>query len=209
MTRRLGWASAQRRKLLISLAVVSAAASIAGLGTFATFTSSTSASQSVSSGTVTIALGATGASTNRLTVGASNIAPGDTIQRSVDLIDSGSIDLASITLTTNATSSSLLDTDATNGLQMVIDRCSNAWTEGGTAPAYTYTCSGATSTVLASRAIIGTNLALSNLSALTNGVTDHLRVTLTFPSAAPNTFQNQSSTVQYTFTGTQRAGTSK
>jgi predicted ribosomally synthesized peptide with SipW-like signal peptide len=209
MTRRLGWASAQRRKLLISLAVISAAASIAGLGTFATFTSSTSASQSVSSGTVTIALGATGASTNRLTVGASNIAPGDTIQRSVDLIDSGSIDLASITLTTNATSSSLLDTDATNGLQMVIDRCSNAWTEGGTAPAYTYTCSGATSTVLASRAIIGTNLALSNLSALTNGVTDHLRVTLSFPSAAPNSFQNQSSTVQYTFTGTQRAGTSK
>jgi spore coat-associated protein N len=209
MTRRLGWASAQRRKLLVSLAVISAAASIAGLGTFATFTSSTSASQSVSSGTVTIALGATGASTNRLTVGASNIAPGDTIQRSVDLIDSGSIDLASITLTTNATSSSLLDTDATNGLQMVIDRCSNAWTEGGTAPAYTYTCSGATSTVLASRAIIGTNLALSNLSALTNGVTDHLRVTLSFPSAAPNSFQNQSSTVQYTFTGTQRAGTSK
>ena len=209
MTRRLGWASAQRRKLLVSLAVISAAAGIAGLGTFSTFTSSTSASQSVSSGTVTIALGATGASTNRLTVGASNIAPGDTIQRSVDLIDSGSIDLASITLTTIATTSSLLDTDATNGLQMVIDRCSNAWTEGGTAPAYTYTCSGATSTVLASRAIIGTNLALSNLSALTNGVTDHLRVTLSFPSAAPNSFQNQSSTVQYTFTGTQRAGTSK
>jgi len=209
MTRRLGWASAQRRKLLVSLAVISAAASVAGLGTFATFTSSTSASQSVSSGTVTIALGATGASTNRLTVGASNIAPGDTIQRSVDLIDSGSIDLASITLTTNATTSSLLDTDATNGLQMVIDRCSNAWTEGGTAPAYTYTCSGTTSTVLASRPIIGTNLALSNLSALTNGVTDHLRVTLSFPSAAPNSFQNQSSTVQYTFTGTQRAGTNK
>jgi spore coat-associated protein N len=209
MTRRLGWASAQRRKLLLSLAVISAAASIAGLGTFATFTSSTSASQSVSSGTVTIALGATGASTNRLTVGASNIAPGDTIQRSVDLIDSGSIDLASITLTTDATTSSLLDTDATNGLQMVIDRCSNAWTEGGVAPAYTYTCSGATSTVLASRAIVGTNLALSNLSALTNGVTDHLRVTLSFPSAAPNSFQNQSSTIQYTFTGTQRAGTNK
>jgi predicted ribosomally synthesized peptide with SipW-like signal peptide len=209
MTRRLGWASAQRRKLLVSLAVISAAASIAGLGTFATFTSSTSASQSVSSGTVTIALGATGASTNRLTVGASNIAPGDTIQRSVDLIDSGSIDLASITLTTNATSSSLLDTDATNGLQMVIDRCSNAWTEGGTAPAYTYTCSGTTSTVLASRPVVGSNLTLSNLTALTNGVTDHLRVTLSFPSAAGNTFQNQSSTIQYTFTGTQRAGTNK
>jgi spore coat-associated protein N len=209
MTRRLGWASAQRRKLLVSLAVISAAASIAGLGTFATFTSSTSASQSVSSGTVTIALGATGAATNRLTVGASNIAPGDTIQRSVDLINSGSIDLSAITLTTAATTTSLLDTDATNGLQMVIDRCSNAWTEGGTAPAYTYTCSGTTSTVLASRPVVGSNLTLSNLTALTNGVTDHLRVTLSFPSAAGNTFQNQSSTIQYTFTGTQRAGTNK
>ncbi|HEX2377112.1 MAG TPA: TasA family protein [Gaiellales bacterium] len=209
MNRRPGWASAQRRKLLVSLAIVAAAASIAGLGTFATFTSSTSASQSVSSGTVTIALGATGAATNRLTVGASNIAPGDTIQRSVDLINSGSIDLSAITLTTAATTTSLLDTDATNGLQMVIDRCSNAWTEGGTAPAYTYTCSGTTSTVLASRPVVGSNLTLSNLTALTNGVTDHLRVTLSFPSAAGNTFQNQSSTIQYTFTGTQRAGTNK
>jgi spore coat-associated protein N len=209
MNRRPGWASAQRRKLLVSLAIVAAAASIAGLGTFATFTSTTSASQSVSSGTVTIALGATGAATNRLTVGASNIAPGDTIQRSVDLINSGSIDLSAITLTTAATTTSLLDTDATNGLQMVIDRCSNAWTEGGTAPAYTYTCSGTTSTVLASRPVVGSNLTLSNLTALTNGVTDHLRVTLSFPSAAGNTFQNQSSTIQYTFTGTQRAGTNK
>ncbi len=209
MTRRPGWASAQRRKLLVSLAIVAAAASIAGLGTFATFTSSTSASQSVSSGTVTIALGATGAATNRLTVGASNIAPGDTIQRSVDLLNSGSIDLSGITLTTSASPSSLLDTDATNGLQMTIDRCSNAWTEGGTAPAYTYTCSGSTSTVLASRAVVGSNLTLSNLTALTNGVTDHLRVTLSFPSAAPNSFQSQSSTIQYTFTGTQRAATDK
>ena len=209
MTRRLGWAAAQRRKLLVSLAVIAAAASIAGLGTYATFTSSTSASQSVSSGTVTIALGATGASTNRLTVGASNIAPGDSIQRSVDLINQGSIDLASITLTTSATASSLLDTDAADGLQMVIDKCSVPWTEGGTAPAYTYTCSGTISTVLASRAVIGSNLSLSNLGSLANGTTDHLRVTLSFPSAAPNSFQNQSSTIQYTFTGTQRAGTNK
>src|SRR3954449_6638425 len=152
------------RKLLLTIAVLGATASIAGLGTFATFTSSTAASHTVSSGTVTIALGATGASTNRLTVGASAIAPGDTIQRSVDLINSGSLDLASVTLTTNATTSSLLDTDASNGLQMVIDKCSVAWTES--AAPYTYTCSGSTSSVLASRAVIGSGLALSNLSSL-------------------------------------------
>ena len=196
-------------RLLLSACVLGVAASIAGLATYATFTSSTSASQSVSSGTVTIGLGATGASTNRLNVAATNIAAGDTIQRSVDLINSGSINLSAITLTSTATTSSLLDTDAVNGLQLVIDKCSAPWTEGGTAPAYTYTCSGATSSVVASRAVIGSNLALSNLASLTASTTDHLRFTLTLPSAAPNTFQNQSSVIQYTFTGTQRAATNQ
>ena len=195
------------RKLLLTIAVLGATASIAGLGTFATFTSSTSASHTVSSGTVTIALGATGASTNRLNVDATAIAPGDTIQRSVDLIDQGTINLASVTLTTAASSSSVLDTDATNGLQMVIDKCSQAWTESG--PPYTYTCTGSTSSVLSSRAVIQTGVTLSNLSSVTAGSTDHLRVTLTFPSGAGNSFQNKSSTIQYTFTGTQRAGTDK
>jgi predicted ribosomally synthesized peptide with SipW-like signal peptide len=197
------------RKLLYSLAALGAAASIAGMATYATFTSSVSQSQTISSGTVSLNLGATGAATNRLNIGASNIAPGDTMQRSVDLINGGTINMASITLTNTATTSSLLDTDAVNGLQLVIDKCSQAWTEGGVAPAYTYTCGGVTSTVLASHAIVGANIALSNLSALTAGSTDHLRFTITFPSAAGNTFQNLSSTIQYTFTGTQRAGTNQ
>jgi spore coat-associated protein N len=195
------------QKLFATAAVLGATASIAGLGTFATFTSSTSASHTVSSGTVTIALGATGGSTNRLNVDATAIAPGDTIQRSVDLINQGTLDLASVTLTTQATTSSLLDTDTTNGLQMVIDKCSQAWTESG--PPYTYTCGGSTSTVLSSRAVIQTGVTLNNLSSLTAGTTDHLRVTLTFPSGAGNTFQNKSSTLQYAFTGTQRAATNK
>src|SRR3989441_7683812 len=105
------------RKLLLTIAILGATASIAGLGTFATFTSTTSANHTVASGTVTIALGVTGASTNRLTVGATALAPGDTLQRSVDLINQGSLDLASITLTTSASPSSLLDSDSTNGFQ--------------------------------------------------------------------------------------------
>src|SRR5260370_41794549 len=131
-----------RSRVLLSLLLVLLAFLLVGLGAYATFTSTASVSHSVTTGTVTIALGATGASTNRLNVNASGVAPGDTIQRSFDLLDQGSLNLASITLTTTATASSLLDTDATNGLQMVIDRCSLAWTEAGTAPAYTYTCSG-------------------------------------------------------------------
>jgi len=194
-------------KVLLSLAAVGSAASLAGLGTYATFTSTASQSHSVSTGTVTIALGATGAATNRLNVNATNVAPTDTIQRSFDLTNSGSMNLASISLTTTATTSSVLDTDGTNGLQMVIDKCSQAWTESGSSPAFTYTCGGTTSSVLASRAVIGSNLTMSNLTVTTAGNTDHLRLTLTLPSSADNTFQNKSSTISYAFSGTQRAGT--
>jgi predicted ribosomally synthesized peptide with SipW-like signal peptide len=197
------------QKVLLSLATVGVAAALAGAGTWATFTSSATANQSVSSGTVVIALGTTGTSANRLTVNATDVAPGDTIQRAVDLNNTGSLSLSGVALTTVATTSSLLDTDATNGLQMVVDRCSVAWTEAGTAPAYTYTCSGTTSSVVASRPVVGSNLAMSNLTATAPGATDHLRVTLSLPTTADNTFQGKSSTISYTFTATQRAGTNR
>ena len=196
-------------KLLGSFAVLGAAASITGLGTFATFTSSTSASQSIASGTVSINLGAAGPA-NRLTIGAANMVAGDTVQRAVDLINSGtgsSDPLASIQLTTSASPSSALDTDTVTGLQMSIDKCSVAWTES--AAPYTYTCGGTTTSVLSSRAVIGTSLALANLSALTTGSTDHLHVTLTLPAAAPNALQGKTSGISYTFDATQRAAVSK
>jgi hypothetical protein len=114
-----------------------------------------------------------------------------------------------LTLTTAATTSSLLDTNTTDGLQMVIESCPAAWTEAGTAPAYTYTCAGGATTVVASRPVIGSNLPLAGLNSLNAGGSDNLRVTLTFPSAAGNNMQNQSSVIGFTFTGTQRGATNK
>jgi predicted ribosomally synthesized peptide with SipW-like signal peptide len=197
------------RKVLLSLGALGVAGALAGMGTFATFTATTSASQTLSSGTVVIALGATGAATNRLTLSATGLVPGDTVQRSFDLSNTGSQGLASVTLSTVASPSSLLDTDATQGVQMVVSRCSLAWTESASAP-YTYTCGGALTTILASQAVIQSNVSMGALSALTAGSTDHLRVTLTFPSTASlATFQGITSTISYTFTGTQRPGTSQ
>lgn len=198
------------KKLVLSGVLLGAAAALAGPGAFATFTSSaTGGPQSITTGTVTIALGATGASTNRLNVNASGVAPGDTIQRSVDLSNTGSLNLASITLGISASPSSNLDTDSTNGLQTTIKSCSVAWTEAG--PPYTYTCSGTTTTVLASTAVAtleGAASGMTPLNALTGGGSDHLVVTLTLPTSAPNSFQNLTSTLSYNFTGTQRAAQS-
>jgi predicted ribosomally synthesized peptide with SipW-like signal peptide len=199
---RLFTSGSNLHKLIASLAVLGAAAAIAGLGTYATFTSSTSASHTIATGTLSLTSGPT----NRLGTGATLVAAGDSMQRAIDLNYAGSISFGSATLTTNATTSSALDTDTTDGLHLAIDKCSVAWTESG--PPYTYTCSGTTSSVLASSPVIGSNLALSNLT-LTAGSTDHLRVTVTLPGTAGNSFENLSSTVDYTFTGVQRAGTSQ
>jgi len=193
---------ATTNKVIATIAVLGAAAAIAGLGTFATFTSSTSTSHTIASGTLSLTSGPV----NRLGTGASLIAAGDSMQRAIDLNYAGSVDMGSATLTTSASPSSALDTDTTDGLHLAIDKCSVAWTESG--PPYTYTCGGSVSTVLASQPLIGSNVALSNLT-LTAGTTDHLRVTVTLPSTAGNAFQNLSSTVGYTFTGVQRAGTSQ
>lgn len=203
-------------KLLLSTAAVGVAAGIAGLGTFATFSDTASGSHTISSGTVDINLGASGAD-NRLSVGAIGMVPGDSLQRRVKLTNAGSENLASVTLTTTASPSSLLDTDATNGLQMKLQTCGGTWVESSGTP-YTYTCdsavlgaddNGTRTDVLAHRAVIGTTLALSNMSSVTAGQTDDLVLTVDLPSTAGDTFQNLSSTITYTFNATQRAATSK
>ncbi len=194
-------------KVFGSIAVLGAAASVAGLGTFASFTSSTSASQAISSGSVSIALGATGPA-NRLTVAASGLVPGDTVQRAVDLTSSSTDPLGSVTLQTSGTPNNALLTDA-NGLTVKVDKCSVAWTESGTAPAYTYTCSGTNTSVLGAGAV-GNTTSLSGLAALSSGSsTDHLLVTLALPAAATNALQGLSTSITYAFNGTQRTATSK
>jgi spore coat-associated protein N len=198
---------ARRSRCLLPLGAFALGAVLAGTGAVATWTATTSATNTVSAGTVLIALGNTGASTNRLTVNASGLVPGDTVQRSFDLTNTGSQALSSVALTTTASPSSLLDTDTANGLQMVIDRCSVPWTESGSSPAFSYSCSGTTTTIISSRPVIQSALTMSGLGALTAGATDHLRLTLTFPASAGAGFQGLSSTLTYSFLGTQRAGT--
>jgi spore coat-associated protein N len=198
-------------KIIASVAVLGSAASVAGLGTFGTFTSSTSASTTVATGTVAIALGTAGSAANRLTLGATGLVPGDTMQRAVDLTNGGTQNLASVALTTNATSSSLLDTSSAMGLQLKVESCSTAWAESGSSPAFTYLCNGSASgtTVLASTPVIQSNQTLAGLNALTAAGVDHLRVTLTLPTGADNTLQGLSSTIAFTFLGTQRVATNK
>lgn len=191
-------------KILASVALVGTAAAVAGMGTYGAFTSSTSASQDVTAGTVVIALGS-GAS-NTLNVPIAGLLPGDKVEKLVTLSNTGNSDLNNVTLTTSAgATGSLLTTDVTNGLQLTIENCSVAWT-GTAAP---YTCSGTKTTVMASAPVITANKVLNNLTSLTSTKTDNLKVTTAFPTTAPDTFQGATSTIAFSFTGTQRTETVK
>jgi hypothetical protein len=195
-------------KLAISGGLLALVTAGVGGAAFASFTASTNAAaNTASTGTVSFADISTNGSGQRLSVGATNVAPGDSLQRAVTITNTGSVDmLNTVTLTSTAATTSLLDTDATNGLQINIDKCSVAWTESSVP--YTYTCSGTTTTVLASGSVIGTNKALSNIVA-TAGTANYLRATLTLPSTAGNTFQGLSSTIDFTFNGQQRTAVAK
>lgn len=198
-----------RTRLALSGALVLTTISLFGMGASATFTSSAATSENITSGTLELALGDAGTAANRLTIDATNVAAGDEIQRVVALSNAGSLDHSTISLTTAASVSSLLDTDTVNGLQMVVDSCDVPWTESGTAPACTYTCAGTPTTLLSSQPVIGSDMDLAGTEALTAGATSHLRVVLTLPATADNTFQGLSSTIDYSFAGIQRTATNR
>lgn len=207
-------------QILASVATVASTAGMAGLGTYGEFSSTTSADLPQGSGAVALALGATGAVTNRLTVAASNLVPGDTVQRTVDLVGTSTDPAGGLSLTTTAPVSSVLDTDTTNGLHLWVEHCSVPWTETVVGAGFTYTCSGTARTLLGTPGtgvpVIQSSVDLlaaatsagATLASLNNG-TDRLRVTLRFPSGAGNTLQSRSSTIRFAFTLTQRAGTAR
>jgi hypothetical protein len=185
---------------------------------------------------------------NRLTLGATDIAPGDRMQRALDLsVDDTTTSglMSGLTLRVTASPSSVLDTDTTNGLRIFVQECrtssgATGWTEAGTSPAFTYSCAkgggGAWNDLLNSsptddptsvpsagtcassnggtgsyRAVseLSSPFTLVNLPTLSASTQLHLVVTVCFPTAADDTFQDVTSTLTFTFAGVQRPGTDK
>jgi hypothetical protein len=227
--------AAARRRPTKKQVAASAAMGAAGLlalvgiteGAYSTFNSTTSppSPQNLSTGTVVISLGS-GSSGDALTIGATNVAPGDTIQREVVLQNTGTLPLASIDFGVSGdTSNPLNQTSGTSSLQIEVQSCSTNWTASPLADGgYSYTCSGTTSTVLPQEAL-GTAIADSpsstqsssssnNPSVWTSGLhslqpnssPDYLVVTLSLPADAPTSDQGLSDSLTYSFVGVQRNG---
>ncbi len=197
--------SPNTRKVVGSIAIIGAAAAVAGMGTFGSFTDSTTpVDTTIASGTLSINVNQTGYAVPVTTAG---FVPGDSITRAINLVNDGSAALGSVNFTSAATAGSILTTDTVNGLQLSLKSCSVPWTQGGSASAPTYACSGTTQTLTNGPAV--TNYGMINPASLNAGGTDYLVFSISLPTSADNTFQGKTASLSLSFTGVQRTGTAR
>jgi hypothetical protein len=193
--------STRVRKVVGSAAILGVAAAVAGLGTYSTFTDSTTpVATGVTSGVLSISL-MDGASVATAPFQGGTFLAGDSVSKALDLVNDGDTPLASVTMRSWATRSSVLDTDQVNGLQLLVRDCPVAWTGSGAAAS----CAGAASTLYSGPVV--TTRELANPASLAAGGVDHLMLTATLPSTAGGSaFQAVSSSFSFAFDGVQRAG---
>jgi hypothetical protein len=188
-------------KALGSVGVLAAAAAVAGMGTFGSFTDSTAPLASdVGTGTVSIDLAGPAHDIDFPDV-AGGWKPGDRSFLALDLVNSGTSALSSIKLDVVASQSSLLDTDTANGLQLSLDSCDRAWdTDSGV-----FTCGGTVGHHYSGPVVLSQEL--PGLASLRPEKVDHLLATVTLPESADNRFMSATTVLNVLFTGTQRTGT--
>jgi hypothetical protein len=188
-------------KIVGAISAVGAAVAVAGMGTFGTFTDSTSpVNTRVDSGVLSIDVSQPGGASVPFSGGM--MLAGDSRSALIDLVNDGTTPLSGVTLRSWATSSSVLDQDAVNGLQLTVESCSVAWTTGAAAP----TCAGTVRSYFTQPNIVA-NAPLTPSAALAAGATDHLKLTAALPSSASgNAFEGATSNLNFVFTGAQRGG---
>jgi predicted ribosomally synthesized peptide with SipW-like signal peptide len=188
-------------KIVGALSAVGAAVAVAGMGTFGNFTDSTSpVGTKVDTGVLSIDVSQPGGAAVPFSGGM--MLAGDSRSAVIDLVNDGNTALSAITIKSWATSSSILDQDTVNGLQLTVESCSVAWNSAGAAP----TCSGTVRSYF-TQPIIVNNYPLNFSAATAAGATDHLKLTAALPNSASGAaFEGATSDLKFQFTGIQRGG---
>lgn len=168
---------------------------------------------SVTSGTLklTLAPSAVSGITGGFTSAIAAMAPGDTVNRYVDLTNAGSLDGLSPTLLITTADTSTLVTNASTGLQVTVNACTVAWTNTGT-------CSGTSSVALASTpaSTLKAGATSITLPVLTAGSVNYLKVSTSLPASNENvlngvlpggTVQGLTTAITWSFTIQQRVAT--
>jgi spore coat-associated protein N len=172
----------------------------------ASFLGDATATHATSTAVVEITIGPEPNLGNQLTIPIDNLLPGDQALRAFAL-NVGDVELSAVSLTTEATTSSVLDTDADIGLYLAMARCSIPFDFApGAGPGgmdYITDCSGDLD-MLFFRPVIFEDQPLIGLD-LDEGATNYLAVVVPLPAEADESFSGAQSVIRLTFTGTARA----
>lgn len=205
---------AKKPKTVIVASVLTGAAlmtlifAVFGMAGYSVFSGQSGAvNSSISTGIVKVNLSGTGAS-QALGIGASNIAPGDTMQREVEITNAGSAAIGTVTMavTPSNTSASIVANSA-SGLQLSVLTCSAAWQSTTLSDSgYSYNCSGTKSTVSGPSPIASAAGGITlpgALSQIAVGGTSDFVIEVSYPPTDGNSTASQSESFAWTFTGTQ------
>jgi hypothetical protein len=208
-------ASSMAIKTLVVVGAGLGGASLVSSSVFAALTATASnvSGGSVQTGTLSLTqANATAPASGGFTTAITALAPGDTINRYVDLTNGGSINAGAMTLGIAASPANVLTTNATTGLQITVDECSIAWSTVTAG-----VCSGTTThNLLATPAATLLTAQTFTPSTLTASATAlHLKIVIALPAgseitvngvsnAGVNTVQGLTTAVTWTFTETER-----
>lgn len=132
-----------------------------------------------------------------LTMPVGPLVPGASVERIADLTNTGSVGIGELQLAVTGT-----DTGTpSDGVQVTIDRCSDAWTVAGPV----FTCTGTATPIAADRPLTGI-VGLAGSPAFATGAVDHLRFTFRLPDSSPPTDQNTAGSVLLVATGNHGPG---
>src|SRR4051794_40005465 len=189
------------RRVAGSVAVLGVAAAVAGLGTYSSFTDSTSpVTSGVATGVLSLSLTDRDGAVAVQPFAGGALMAGDSVRQVLDLVNDGTTAFGSVTMKMSATSSSILDTDPDNGLQLSVVSCSTPWSGSGAS----WSCSGTQSAVYSGPMVM--TKVLTGASVDPGGV-DHLLLTASLPASAGGAaYQGKASTLSLAFDGVQRAG---
>lgn len=185
-------------RIALSVAIISAAVSVASMGTFASWTTTTEANSGLmTTGTVDAALNGAAA----FSIDVLNLAPDDSMQRLATFSNSGSLDLTAATLSVNGT----LDfAELAPYLEVDIAACSVPWTPLGSR----FTCGGTQISSLGLTTLSALNASAATLNGLqlSSGASTPLRFNVRLERGAPRSTQGKSTQITYTVNGATRAG---
>lgn len=196
------------RLLVAAVAAIVLAGAAGGMAALRA-TASNTTPQPVAAGTLSLTLANNGAG---FSTAISTIAPGDVVQRYVDLTNGGTLAAQAMTLavTTGGVSNPLtVDGTTTRALRVAVNACSGTWTPS------TGTCNG-TSTALVAPTPLATLAAPVTLvpGAIAVGAVLRLQIVVSLPdqdevttNGVPPTTSVQGQTVPLTFTFTERQRT--